>query len=177
MTNEVHPVVELLIARTESHPEEFRDDYLMSEVRPTVGSGRWFRVIHAIRDHGSEQDNAALSARLRDIRMQQIHEWTMDELLNGEDRRREEEERKKQLWQQQQQQLYQQAYQQSPHLPSGTALLGAASTAPAQLGGYQQLGLLGAASTAPAQLGSWQEIRDEPLTESLIQQIRKRLGK
>jgi RNA-binding protein YhbY len=164
MTNEIHPVVELLIARMESHPEEFRDDYLMSEVRATVGSGRWFRVIHAIRDHGSEQDNAALSARLRDIRMQQIHEWTMDELLNGEDRRREEEERKKQLWQQQQQ-MHQQAYQQSPHLQAGTQNL-------SQLGGYQQLGLLGAASSIPAQL----QLGKETLSESMIQQIRKKLS-
>jgi hypothetical protein len=161
MTNEVHPVVELLIARTESHPEEFRDDYLMSEVRPTVGSGRWFRVIHAIRDHGSEQDNAALSARLRDIRMQQIHEWTMDELLTGDDRRREEEEVKKRVWLQQQQ-LHQQAYQQSPHIRAGTQNL-------SQLGSYQQSAMLGAASSIPAQpqLGE----------DSLIQQIRKRLTK
>jgi hypothetical protein len=112
MTNEVHPVVELLIARMESHPEEFKDDYLMSEVRPTAGSGRWLLATQAIQDHGSKRDVEALNAALSKIYMQYIHEWTMDELLNGEDRRREEEERKKQLWQQQQQQLYQQAYQQ-----------------------------------------------------------------
>jgi hypothetical protein len=101
MVDEVHPVVELLIARMESHPEEFKDDYLMSELSPANGSERWLRAIQAIRNHGSEQDNAALSARLRDIRMQQIHEWTMDELLNGDDRRRAEEEDKKRLWLQQ----------------------------------------------------------------------------
>jgi hypothetical protein len=160
MADEIHPVVELLIARMDSHPEEFKDDYLMSEVRASISSERWLRAIQAIREHGSEQDNAALSARLRDIRMQQIHEWMMDELINGDDRRREEEERKKQLWLKQQQ-MHQQAYQQSPHIRAGTQNL-------SQLGSYQQSGLLGAASTAPQpQLGE----------DSLMQQIRKRLIK
>ena len=162
MADDIHPVVELLIARMESHPEEFKDDYLMSEVRPTVGSGRWLHATQAIQDHGSKRDVEALNAALSKIYMQYIHDWVMDELFNGEDRRREEEERKKQLWQQQQQQLYQQAYQQSPHLRAGTQNVSH---------------LAAAAPTIPAQLGNWQEIRDEPLTESLIQQIRKRLGK
>jgi hypothetical protein len=161
MADEVHPVVELLIARTESHPEEFRDDYLMSEVRPTVGSGRWFRVIHAIRDHGLKQDAEALNVALSKIRMQQIYEWMMDELINGEDRRREEEEDKKRLWLQQQQ-LHQQAYQTSPHLQSGMQNI-------SQLGSYQQSAMLGAASSIPAQprLGE----------DSLVQQLMKRIGK
>jgi len=160
MVDEVHPVVELLIARMGSHPEEFKDDYLMSDVRASISSERWLRAIQAIREHGSEQDNAALSVRLRDIRMQQIHEWTMDELLNGDDRRRAEEEDKKRLWLQQQQ-LHQQAYQQSPHLQSGMQNV-------SQLGGWQQAGLIGAASPPPQpQLGE----------DSLMQQIRKRLIK
>jgi hypothetical protein len=148
MTNEVHPVVELLIARMESHPEEFKDDYLMSELSPANGSGRWLPATQAIQDHGSKRDVEALNAALSKIYMQRIHEWTMDELLNGEDRRREEEERKKQLWLQQQQ-LHQQAYQQSPHIRAGTGLLGAASPPP------------------QPRLGE----------DSLVQQLRKRLGK
>jgi hypothetical protein len=162
MADEVHPVVELLIARMDSHPEEFMDDYLMSEVRPAAGSSRWFRVIHAIREHGSKRDVETLNAALSKIHMQQIHEWTMDELLNGDDRRRAEEEDKKRLWLQQQQ-LHQQAYQQSPHLRAGTGTLNLS-----QLGSYQQSALLGAASPPPQpQLGE----------DSLMQQIRKRLGK
>ena len=160
MTNEIHPVVELLIARMESHPEEFKDDYLMSEVRPTVGSGRWLHATQAIQDHGSKRDVEALNAALSKIYMQHIHDWVMDELFNGESRRREEEERKKQLWLQQQQ-LRQQAYQQSPHLQSGMQNV-------SQLGSYQQSALLGAASPPPQpQLGE----------DSLMQQIRKRLIK
>ena len=156
MADEIHPVVELLIARMDSHPEEFRDDYLMSELT-TTGSGRWYKAIRAIRDHGLERDVETLNAALSKIHMQQIHDWVMDELFNGDDRRREEEERKKQLWTQQQlQQLQQQAYQQSPHLQSGMQNI-------SQLGSYQQSAMLGAASP--------------PGEDSLMQQIRKRLGK
>jgi hypothetical protein len=128
MADDIHPVVELLIARMESHPEEFKDDYLMSELSPANGSGRWLRATQAIQDHGSKRDVEALNAALSKIYMQYIHDWVMDELFNGEDRRREEEERKKQLWQQQQQ-MHQQAYQQSPHLQSGLQNTAAATTA------------------------------------------------
>jgi hypothetical protein len=160
MADEIHPVVKLLIARMESHPEEFKDDYLMTELRPANGSGRWLRATQAIQDHGSKRDVEALNAALSKIYMQYIHDWVMDELFNGEDRRREEEEVKKRVWLQQQQ-LHQQAYQQSPHLQSGTQNL-------SQLGSYQQSALLGAASPPPQpQLGE----------DSLMQQIRKRLIK
>jgi hypothetical protein len=151
MTDDIHPVVELLIARMESHPEEFKDDYLMSEVRPTAGSGRWLHATQAIQDHGSKRDVEALNAALSKIYMQYIHDWVMDELFNGDDRRREEEEVKKRLWTQQQQ-----MHQQSPHLQSGMQNV-------SQLGSWQQAGLLGAASP--------------PGEDSLMQQIRKRLGK
>jgi hypothetical protein len=163
MTDDIHPVVKLLIARMESHPEEFKDDYLMSEVRPTAGSGRWLHATQAIQDHGSKRDVEALNAALSKIYMQYIHDWVMDELFNGEDRRREEEERKKQLWQQQQQ-MHQQAYQQSPHIRAGTT----GTQNLNHLGSYQQSALLGAASPPPQpQLGE----------DSLMQQIRKRLIK
>jgi hypothetical protein len=172
MADEIHPVVELLIARMDSHPEEFRDDYLMSEVRASISSGRWLRATQAIQDHGSKRDVEALNAALSKIYMQYIHDWVMDELFNGDDRRREEEEVKKRVWLQQQQ-MHQQAYQQSPHLRAGTQNLN-------QLGSYQQSqyerglyphqqsALLGAASPPPQpQLGE----------DSLMQQIRKRLIK
>jgi hypothetical protein len=109
-----------------------------------------------------ERDVEALNYALSKIRMQQIHEWAMDELLNGDDRRRAEEEDKKRLWLQQQQ-LHQQAYQQTPYIPAGTGTLNLS-----QLGSYQQSALLGAASPPPQpQLGE----------DSLMQQIRKRLIK
>jgi hypothetical protein len=42
----------------------------------------------AINSYGNEADIAALNAKVRDIRMAEIHEQIMDEMLNGEDRRR-----------------------------------------------------------------------------------------
>lgn len=79
--NEPHAVVRLLVKRMESHPEEFR-------VEPELGLERWEEYIDAIQDHGNEADNAALNAKLRDIRLAEIHEQVMDELLNGPERRR-----------------------------------------------------------------------------------------
>jgi len=79
--NEPHDVVKLLIARMESHPEEFCSD-------KERFSDRWERYISDIEAFGNEADKAALNAKLRDIWMVKIHEKVMDELLNGEDRRR-----------------------------------------------------------------------------------------
>lgn len=109
--NEPHAVVRLLLKRMESHPEEFR-------VGPELGLERWEEYIDAVRDHGNEADNAALTAKLRDIRLAEIHEQVMDELLNGPERRRKHEEDREyerhlaQAMQHTQQQAMQQAIQQ-----------------------------------------------------------------
>jgi hypothetical protein len=95
MADEPHDVVKLLLARMESHPEEFR-----------VASGpeRWGVPLDMIQDYGSEADKAVLNAKLRGIVMGEAHEDVMDELLNGPERRRKEEEERdyeRQLMQQQ----------------------------------------------------------------------------
>ena len=77
----VHPVVELLLARMKSHPEEFQE-----------GMCRWNFVLHKVLDNGNEADLEAINEGLRPIRLAEAHEWMMDELLNGEDRRRQEQE-------------------------------------------------------------------------------------
>lgn len=77
----VHPVVELLLARMKSHPEEFQ-----------AGMNRWDFVLHKVQDNGSIADLEAINEGLRPIRLAEAHEWMMDELLNGEDRRRQEQE-------------------------------------------------------------------------------------
>jgi DNA primase len=48
--------------------------------------------MEALREYGSEADNAEITAKLRDIRLAEIHEQVMDELLNGPERRRKQEE-------------------------------------------------------------------------------------
>jgi hypothetical protein len=83
MADEPHDVVKLLIARMESHPEEFSSDNERFSVR-------WERYISDIEAFGNEADKAALNAKLRDIWMVKIHEKVMDELCNGEERRRKE---------------------------------------------------------------------------------------
>ena len=85
MVDEPHEVVKLLLKRMESHPEEFR-----------IGDGpfhdRWYDHVNGIHAYGSEADKAALATGLREIRLAEIHDKVMDELLNGDDRRRKAEE-------------------------------------------------------------------------------------
>lgn len=80
MTDEPHAVVQLLLKRMESHPEEFKcaDD---------VHSDRWEEYVTGIEVHGNEADKAAIRAGMRDIRLAEIHEQVMDELMNGPERR------------------------------------------------------------------------------------------
>ena len=85
MADETHEVVKLLLARMESHPEEFR-------VANGSFHNRWYDSINGIHAHGNEADKTAIAAKLRDIRMGEIHEQVMDELLNGPERRRKYEE-------------------------------------------------------------------------------------
>lgn len=81
MSKELHPVVELLLARMKSHPEEFAN-----------GASRWGWMINDVMDHGTGEECAALKAGLRPIRLQEVHEVVLDELCNGEERRRKEQE-------------------------------------------------------------------------------------
>ena len=85
MTDEPHDVVKLLLARMESHPEEFT-------LKQGRYHSRWFDHINAVNSYGNKIDKAALNTKLRDIRLAEIHEQVMDELCNGDERRRKEEE-------------------------------------------------------------------------------------
>ena len=90
MSKELHPVVELLLARMKSHPEEFTEEYLFSEVSPNtpyVGE-RWGGILRVVLQNGSEVEIEALNEALRPIRLKQAHEYMMDELCNGDERRR-----------------------------------------------------------------------------------------
>lgn len=89
MSQDIHDVVKLILARMDSHPEEFGgsgDDFITDDV------DRWWKPLVAIRDFGSEEEKALINAKLRVIRLQKAHETAMDELLNGDDRRRKAEE-------------------------------------------------------------------------------------
>jgi hypothetical protein len=75
--SEPHDVVKLLLARMESHPEEFKSH-----------ADRWDRVLLEVLEHGNEAEIAAIHASVRNIRLGEAHEDMMDELCNGEERRR-----------------------------------------------------------------------------------------
>lgn len=79
MTDELHPLTELLLARLKSHPEEF--------VARNTPTGRWHAAIDAVRNYGSEEDRAAWYDAVNRINMNMAHEAALDELMNGEERR------------------------------------------------------------------------------------------
>ena len=84
MAEELHDVVKLLLARMESHPEEFGGDLVAN------GSleARWWHVIREIREYGTKAEREAVDAAMRKVKLQHAHEMMMDELCNGEERRR-----------------------------------------------------------------------------------------
>lgn len=77
----MHEVVQLLLARMKSHPEEF-----------AMVPSRWDWMLSGAMDHGSDEERAALKKGLRPIRLQAVHELMLDELCNGEERRRKQQE-------------------------------------------------------------------------------------
>jgi len=78
--SEPHAVVKLLIARMESHPEEFERSL----------NSRWYDIVGEINAWGNEADKVAIGVGLREIRLKEAYEDAMDELCNGPDRRRKE---------------------------------------------------------------------------------------
>ena len=74
MTNNIHPVVELLAARMESNPEEFAPD----------GEGRWAQWLDELIPFVTEAERVMLRGPM----MQTFHEQVLDELMNGPERRR-----------------------------------------------------------------------------------------
>ena len=81
---DLHPLTELMLARMKSHPEEFR----LTRTEDVFHVYRWDVIVTRIQNYGSEADKQALADGLNPIRMDEAHEWAMDELLNGEERRR-----------------------------------------------------------------------------------------
>lgn len=113
MTSNIHPVVELLVARMESHPEEFEPN----------GGGRWAEWLDRLIPFVTEKERVML----RKPMMQTIHEEVLDELLNGPDKRRKQEEEReyeRNLIMQQAQVAQQNSYAQQ-------------NTCASQLGSYQ----------------------------------------
>lgn len=80
MSDTLHPVVELLLARMESHPEEF-----------TQGT-RWSEYMKRATTFGTPHEQATLKEKLRVLQMDKTHVDMMDELLNGEEHQKKQKE-------------------------------------------------------------------------------------
>ena len=80
---ELHPAVQLLLKRMESHPEEFVPPPEMAWT-----PSRWQHVLEVVVDHGSAADKEAVDNKIRALQMERLHQWALDELLNGEERRK-----------------------------------------------------------------------------------------
>ena len=196
MADEPHAVVRLLVKRMESHPEEFKS-------RSEPYYERWATHMEALREYGSEADNAEITAKLRDIRLAEIHEHVMDELVNGPERRRKQEEereyerqvmqqslqRNNQMSAQQAMQQRQNAYQGQlgsyQNAASGTALLGKSPTS-VILDEYANIGISTQSPSQPLVIGTGKEamriqangdiqIGNETLNEGLLKNIKKAL--
>lgn len=66
---ELHPAVELLLARMQSHPDEF------------VNDTRWASKYQPYKTHWNAAEKGLFNAKLREIRMHSMHESLMKELL------------------------------------------------------------------------------------------------
>lgn len=88
MSDDLHAVVKLLLARMDSNPDEFAADLSVDGSR----ADRWWQVIRLILDSGTKEEKEAVNQGIRKIKLQRAHEMMMDELLNGDERRRREQE-------------------------------------------------------------------------------------
>lgn len=85
MADNIHPVIELLAARMESHPEEFPISSRASSIR-----GRWETWIAQMGWYLNDAEKALIYDKAKEVIFQRVHEEVLDELLNGEQRRAEE---------------------------------------------------------------------------------------
>ncbi len=146
MADNIHPVVELLAARMETHPEEFR----FHDSQTLAITGRWETWIHQIRPFLNEAEDKMLFGKAKEAFLQRVHEEVLDELLNGEERRAEERRKRDLEMQRMMAQMQQSALQ------------------PGQYAQVQSLGALQSASTL--RLGS------ETIDEGMLKQIKRKLG-
>lgn len=167
MADEPHDVVKLLIARMESHPEEFK-------IAEEPFHDRWYDHVNSVEAFGNEADKAAIKAKLRDIRLGETHERVMDELLNGPERRRKQEEEREY-----ERQVMQQAVQRNTYAQQNTYA--------SQLGSYQNAMGIGTQSPSqPLVIGTGTEamriqangdiqLGNQTLNEGLLKNIKKAL--
>lgn len=155
---ELHPVVSLLIARMESHPEEFQGPM-----------SRWGNMTLEVREFATGADLAAFNSALSKVSLDVLHERVMDELLNGDARRAEEKERAEKERSAHMAKLYsqQQALQQMQAYNSKQQYANAANTLSPLLGTTTSTAI---SATDALRLG------DQTVDAGLIKSIKSKLG-
>lgn len=90
MNKQMHPLVELMLKRMESHPEEFMGgpENIVYPTYDTPLSNRWDCILSEMKDCMTEEEEVAVNTALGAIRMERLHNEALDELLNGDERRR-----------------------------------------------------------------------------------------
>jgi len=146
MADNIHPVVELLAARMESHPEEFK----FHNGSSLAITGRWETWINQLGWYFNEAEKELIYGKAKELIFQRVHEEVLDELLNGEERRAEERRQRKEAEERMMAQVQQAALQ------------------PGQYAQVQSLGALQSAGTI--RLGS------ETIDEGMLKQIKRKLG-
>lgn len=72
MPEDFHPAVQLMLARMETHPEEFRPRGF-----------RWEALVASMIAAATPEEGMALTRKLNSFRMDSLHEQIMSELLEG----------------------------------------------------------------------------------------------
>ena len=81
--DKIHPVVQLLAQRMESHPEEFT----FNDKGSLAVTGRWGAWIAQLGWHFNEEEKELIYGKAKELIFNRIHGEVMDELLNGDERR------------------------------------------------------------------------------------------
>lgn len=72
----MHPAVELLLKRMDSHPEEF--------INPHRRHSRWSRILRDYTDYMNEEEQNAVKDKCRKIYLEAMQKDIMSELLYGQ---------------------------------------------------------------------------------------------
>ena len=178
---EIHPAVELLLARMGSHPEEFVPNekvYTQENSRTLKMSSMYGDILN----RASEEEVALLRAAMNKIQLDILHHDLMDELLNGDERRAKEEQEYERnlskslmLTQRQMTQQAQQALQQAYVNPMGQQANETLPGAYASRMGQPLNRIVSAGSGL--KVGTLTASQPEPiLSPSAINQIKQALG-
>lgn len=80
MTQEMHRAVTIMLARMDSHPEEFTGTPSRTYGREEPNT-RWVSTLRELLEHTTPEETKAVKAKLRDIRMEHLHYNIIQELL------------------------------------------------------------------------------------------------